>query len=314
MSKLLLGTIVSSVLMGLTSVSQAQIAPGVTPPKSTIPTQTQPQKTPPTTTPPNSTIPVPERVPTPTTPSTTTPGTATPDLNLLSKTVGVFWQSDRTETDSQMMIQGEQQGIKIEMSAQIKTIAQIGNKFQTQLVFSPVGSKPTTTYTIVSNGRDVWIYRPDRRQYAKTTFEAFRSGSNWLWTGISSSLFLTISATDRQEMLSALGTDRDVIKSIPPSQFKDLIGTQRQVDGQNLYSYSYNFKSEGFIFDVLVQPQSATVQRIEFNGKVDGMNINLSEKIISRKPQVVISKQTFQFVPPKGVKKVKAIDIELFKS
>jgi hypothetical protein len=306
MSKLLLGTIVGYVLIGLTSVSQAQVSPGVTPPKPTVPTQTQPPQTP-GATPPTSTTPAPNQVP-------KVPGTTTPDLNLLSKTVGVFWQSDRTETDSQMLIQGEQQGVKIEMSAQIKTIAQIGNKFQTQLVFAPVGSKPKTTYTIVSNGRDVWIYRPDRRQYAKTTFDTFRSGSNWLWTGISSSLFLTISAADRQEMLSALGTDRDVIKSIPPSQFKDLIGAERQIDGQNLYSYSYNFKSEGFIFDVLVQPQTAAVQRIEFNGKVDGMNISLSEKIISRKPQIAISKQTFQFVPPRGVKKVKAIDIELFKS
>jgi outer membrane lipoprotein-sorting protein len=306
MFKLLLGTSVFSVLIGLIGVSQAQISPGVTPPKSTIPTQTQPIRIP-SATPPNSTTPVPERVP-------KAPGTNTTDLNLLSKAVGVFWQSDRTETESQMLIKGEQQGVKIETSAQVKTIAQIGNKFQTQLLITPAGSTPKAAYTIVSNGRDVWIYRPDRRQYAKTTFDTFRSGSNWLWTGVSSSLFLTISAADRQEILSALGTERDVIKSIPPSQFKDLIGSERQVDGQNLYSYSYNFKGEGFVFDVLVQPQAATVQRIELNGKVDGMNISLSEKILSRKPQAVISKQTFQFVPPQGVKKVKAIEIELFKS
>ena len=109
-------------------------------------------------------------------------------------------------------------------------------------------------------------------------------------------------------MLSALGIERDVIKSIPPVQFKDLVGAERQVDGQNLYRYAYNFKTEGFSFDVLVQPQTAIVQRIEFNGKVDGMDISLSAKIISRKPQVAISKQTFKFVPPKGVKKVKAIE------
>jgi outer membrane lipoprotein-sorting protein len=306
MSKLLLGAIVSSALIGLNTVSQAQVSPGVTPPKSPIPTQTQPQKTP-VATPPNATTPTPTQVP-------KTPGTNATDLNLLSKAVGVFWQSDRTETDSQMLIQGKQQGFKFEMSAQVKTIAQLGNKFQTQLVFAPVGATSKATYTIVSNGRDVWIYRPDRRQYAKTTFDAFRSSSSWLWTGISSSLFLTISAADRQEMLSALGTDRDVIKSLPSSQFKDLIGSERQVDGQNLYNYSYNFKQEGFVFDVLIQPQAATVQRIEFNGNFDGMDITLSEQIISRKPQAVISKQTFQFVPPKGVKKVKAIEIELFKS
>ena len=306
MSKLLLGTIVSSILIGLTSVSQAQISPGATPPKSTTPTPTQPLNTP-GATPPKSTI------PTLTQPSKASTST-TADLTLLSKAVGVFWQSDRVETDSQMLIQGESQGVNISMSAQIKTVAQIGNKFQTQLAFAPVGSTSKATYTIVSNGRDVWIYRPDRRQYTKTTFKAFSSGSNWLWTGVSSSLFLTISPADRQEMLSAIGTDRDVIKSLPPSQFKDLIGSERQVDGQNLYSYSYNFKDEGFIFDVLLQPQTATVQRIEFTGKVDGMNIKISENIVSRKPQVTIAKQTFEFVPPKGAKKVKTIEIEPFKS
>ena len=286
MSKLLLGTIVAAVLIGLTSVSQAQISPGATPPpKSTVPTPTAPPKA-----------------------STST----TPDLTLLSKAVGVFWQSDRTETNSQILLHGEGQGIDRNMSLQVNTIAQIGNKFQTQLVIAPIGSSPKITYTLVSNGKDVWIYRPDRRQYAKTTFAAFRASSNWLWTGVSSSVFLSLTAADRREMLLSLGTDRDVIKSVPPEQLKDLSGSERQIDGKNLYAYSYNFKDAGFSFDIFLQPQTASVQRIEFNGKVDDMNVKISEDILSRNPQVNITKKTFEFVPPKGVKKVKNLEIELF--
>jgi outer membrane lipoprotein-sorting protein len=288
MSKFLLGTIVAAVLIGLTSVSQAQISPGATPPpKSTVPAPTSPPKA-----------------------STST----APDLTLLSKAIGVFWQSDRTETSSQMFLYGKGQGIDRSISAQINTIAQIGNKFQTQLVVAPTGSSPKITYTIVSNGKDVWIYRPDRRQYAKTTFTAFRSSSNWLWTGVSSSLFLSITAADRQEMLSSLGTDRDVIKSVPPEQFKDLIGSERQIDGKTLYGYSYNFKDAGFSVDILLQPQLATVQKIEFSGKVDDMDVKISENIFSRNPQVNITKKTFEFAPPKGVKKVKTLEIELFRN
>lgn len=64
---------------------------------------------------------------------------------------------------------------------------------------------------------------------------------------------------------------------------------------------------------MLLQPQAATLQRIEFTGKVDGMNMKISEKIVSRTPQITIAKPTFEFVPPKGVRKVKTIEIELFK-
>jgi outer membrane lipoprotein-sorting protein len=304
MSKLLLGTIVTSVLIGLASATQAQIPPGSsTPPKSTIPAQTQPKKVPGSTLP-NSTIP----------PQTQPPNSAatTPDLALLSKAVGVFWQSDRIETDSQVLMNVESNGMNVNMSAQIKTIAQIGNKFQAQLTFAPLGSIPKSTCIITSNGRDVWIYRPDRRQYSKTTFAAFRSSSNWFWTGVSSSLFLSLTEVERKEIVSSLGTDRDFITATPASQFKDLLGSERQVDGQNLYTYSYDLKEQGLTFNVFVQPQAATVQRIEFNGKSDGIDIKFSEKIISRKPQVNIPKQTFEFVPPKGVKKVKFLDIDSF--
>jgi hypothetical protein len=298
MSKLLLGTIVVSLSIGLASVTQAQISPGsLAPPKSTIPAQTPSPKVP-TTTVPAQTLP-PQM-----------PGTTTPNLRLLSKAVGVFWQSDRMETDSQVLMHVGSQGMDIDVSAQIKTIAQTGNKFQARLTFAPIGNRPKTSCIITSNGRDVWIYRPDRRQYAKTTFTAFRSSSNWLWTGVSSSLFLSITEADRQDILASLGTERDFTRAMPASQFKDLLGTERQIDGQNLYAYSYDIKEQGLTFNVFVQPQAATVQRIEFNGKTDGMDIRFSEKIITRNPQVDIPKQTFQFVPPKGVKKVKSLPID----
>jgi hypothetical protein len=297
MSKLLVGTLVTSVLIGLASVTQAQISPrSLTPPKSTILVQTPSPK-------------IPGSIPTQTLPPQT-PDTTTPDLTLLSKAVGVFWQSDRIETDSQVLMQIASNGIDIDMSAQIKTIAQTGNKFQARLTFAPIGLRPKTTCIITSNGRDVWIYRPDRRQYVKTTFAAFRSSSNWFWTGVSSSLFLSITEADRREIIASLGTDRDFTKAMPASQFKDLLGAERQIDGQKLYAYSYDIKEQGLTFNVFVQSQTATVKRIEFNVKTDGIGIKFSENIITRNSQIDIPKQTFQFVPPKGVKKVKSLPID----
>jgi outer membrane lipoprotein-sorting protein len=238
------------------------------------------------------------------------PASTAPDLNLLSKVAGVFWQSDRYETESQMFLAGRSGGADIKMSAQIKTIAQTGGKFISQLSFAPPGTKGRVSYIITSNGQKVWIYRPDRRQYAETTLAQFKSGSNSLWIGGYSFFFTLLQETQRLDLLSSLGTQRDFIKSLPQSQLVNLKGSERQIDGMNLYTYSALMKDKGIQANFSVDPENGTVQRFEANGRSQGINFSLLERVVSRSSQVQITPTTFKFVPPKGVKKMKVVEID----
>jgi outer membrane lipoprotein-sorting protein len=234
----------------------------------------------------------------------------TPDLTLLSTVASAFWQRDRYETESQILMTMRSGGGDVKISAKIKTIAQTGDKFIAQLAFAPPGVKAKVNYIITSNGRKVWIYRPDRRQYAETTLTQFKSSSNSFWIGTYSLLFISITEARRLDILSSLGTERDFINFMTQSGSSGLTGSEQQIDGLNLYTYSAPITKENMQASFSVYPENGTIQRFEFTSKTQGVNISFLEKLINRTPQVNISQRTFTFVPPKGVKKVKIVAID----
>ncbi len=294
MFKLSTGIALSVILIGLTPISRAQ-----QPPASLAPTpQAQPAQKPSA-----SPTPTPQALPSP---------TNTPDLGLLTRALGVFWKTDRAETESQMTIDAGSDGVNVKMYARIKTIAQTGNKFATELIFTSPEGKITATYQIISNGKKVWIYRPERRQYTETTIANFNNGSDSFWIGTSSFLFMSINEADRRETMSNLAGNNNILTSLLKGQTGDLQGTRRKLEGEELYNYSYENKTENWIFNSSVQPETAAVKQIEIAGKSNGVTFAIADKIISRNSNPTILRKTFRFSPPRGTKKVKSLEIDPF--
>jgi outer membrane lipoprotein-sorting protein len=287
MSKLCPGiirSIVTTALIAITSATHAQPAPPVSSPAQL-----------PSSKPQAPAVAVPTRTPT------------KQDLQLLSKAAGIFWKTDRSETESKVLLRGTKNGITINSIMQVKTIVQTGGKFRSQLTISLIGSTVKATYIIVSNGRDVWIHRPDRNEYTKTTFAAF--DDNQIFIGISSFLFLSLNEKDRQEIITSLGTDRDLILNLNLPKPNNLQLITRQIDGVNLSAYSFDIEKSKA--DVFLSPENANLHKIEFSSQEPSLDMLFSETIINRSSQVNITDRTFTFTPPKGTKKVKSIKIEL---
>lgn len=290
MSKFLLGTIVATLIIGCASTVPAQL-----PPASPLPTITEPQPS----------------------PSVSPPPTAAtkPDLTLLGKALGLFLQTNKAKTDSQIIMTLQDKGADLKIYAQTTTIAKSSGEFRSSLVFAQPGQPPTASYTIVSDGRTVWIYRPDRRQYSQTTIAKFQSQPYSYLVGLSSIFFLTVTEPTRRDLQAALAVNPAALTSLPDNQVKDLQGSRQQVEGRELYAYSYNNQLENWIFNGFVDPQTGILKQIEFTGKLDpkdgGNNFTLTEKIIARTSQPVINSSSFKFSPPKGTKKVPVLAIDL---
>jgi outer membrane lipoprotein-sorting protein len=287
MSKLCPGiirTIITTALVAITSAAHAQPAPPVVSPAPAPSTKPQ-------------------------TPAVIVPTTAPAkqDLKLLSKAAGIFWQTDRSETESKVLLRGTKDGITINSTMQLKTIVQTGGKFRSQLTIALIGSTVKATYVIVSNGRDVWIHRPDRNEYTKTTVTAF--DDNRIFIGISSFMFLSVNEKNRQELITSLGTDQDLILNLNLPKQNNLQLKIRQIDGMNLSAYSFDMgKAKA---DVFLSPENANLHKVEFSSQETSLDMLFSETIINRNSQVNITDRTFTFTPPKGTKKVKSIKIEL---
>jgi outer membrane lipoprotein-sorting protein len=289
MSKFLSGIIIATALLSWTRIAHAQLP-------TALPTPPQSKPAP--------------SIPAQPTPSIA-PTSATPDLILLGKVISKFWQTNRAQTESKIVMSLLDGSTDLKVYATVKTIVQTGNKFRTELIFAQPGSSPTATYTIVCDGQNVWTYRLDKRQYAQTTFAKFQSESYSFLIGAASIFFLSIPEADRQEIITALAKDQDFLTSLPPEQIKELKGSQRQLDGQNSYVYSYEDKKEDWNFNGFIQPQTGILKQIELTGKTVGMKFTLVEKIVNRNSQPTVDRQSFRFSPPKGVKKVQSLPIDL---
>ncbi len=299
MFKLLLGTLLATASIGWASATQAQLPPAS---PSPIPSQSQPQPTP-SPTPSQSQPPSPQ------------PAATAPDLTLLGKVLGAFLKTNRVSTESQIVMTVADKGADFKIYAQTKTIAQSSGEFRSEITFAQPGQPPTATYTIVSDRRRVWIYRPDRRQYSQTTMAKFQAQPYSYLVGISSIFFLTLTEPARREINAALAYSPNFLAALPERDLKDLQGSKRQVEGQELYVYSYTNKLENWTFNSFVQPQTGILKQIEFTGtlaaKDSGSNFTLTEKIIDRLPQPTVNSSTFKFSPPKGTKKVQSLAIDL---
>ena len=301
MFKLLLGTLLAPATIGWASATQAQLPPAS---PSPIPSQSPPQ-------------PLPTASPTPSQsqPPSPQPAATAPDLTLLGKVLGAFLKTNRVSTESQIVMTVPYKGVDFKIYVRSKTIAQSSGEFRSEITFAPPGQPPTATYTIVSDRRRVWIYRPDRRQYSQTTVAKFQAQPYSYLVGMSSIFFLTLTEPARREINAALAYSPNFLAALPERDLKDLQGSKRQVEGQELYVYSYTNKLENWTFNSFVQPQTGILKQVEFTGTLDakngGSNFTLTEKIIDRAPQPTVNSSIFKFLPPKGTKKVQSLAIDL---
>jgi outer membrane lipoprotein-sorting protein len=233
------------------------------------------------------------------------------DLPLIKKAVSKFWQTDRSETESQIEIDTSDENKKTKYFISVKTIAQVGRKFRSELTVNKIGETSKTKYTIVSNGINAWIYQPDLRQYAEIGTEDFGREPSASIVGLSSFLFTSISEKERRNLATDILSESSQMISLENLKLLQL--RQQQIEGRDLSIYTYGdddsleLKIIGFVY-----PQTATLERTEIKFG-DREKYEFAEKIVKRNSYVIIGSETFTFSPPKGVKKVNSLQIGPFK-
>ncbi len=238
-----------------------------------------------------------------------------PDLSLLAKMVTNFLKSDRYQTESEMELSGAVSGLNFTSSVQVNTIAQSPKQFRSEITFGSSGSSQGKRYLVVSNGKQVWIYRPDVKQYSVTDYNSFSKSNDSFLIGMSSSLFLEI-APDFKQMRaqgSVSDTDiRDALEEMLGSKTTAIKGGRRNIEGRDYYVYGYTDSKGGYTVNAFVAPETATVEQIQMSTQSEGIDILFNEKILRRVENPAIAADTFSFSPPQGATKVKSISLEPF--
>lgn len=243
------------------------------------------------------------------------PATATPsqlDLPLLIKTGESFFKGSNYQTVSEMQLRGAKQNTDVTFYIQAKTIVNSTNQFRSEIAFTQNGKPSKESAVVVSDGKQVYIYRPDLKQYSVISSQAFNKSDDSFLIGLSSSFFLEFANNMGKYIASGALSQPEVIKEISTAANQAIQGETRDIEGKQTYVYSFNDPKQGYTINAFVNPQLANLEQMQIVGKDDGLDIAIIEKIQQRTEVKNLAPQTFKFTPPKGAKKVKSLSISPF--
>ncbi|NJP08644.1 MAG: DUF2092 domain-containing protein [Leptolyngbyaceae cyanobacterium RU_5_1] len=231
-----------------------------------------------------------------------------PNLSLLARASAVFVQSDRYQTESEMQIKAVSVHTTVTSSARTTTLVLSPHQFRAEIVFSQSGSATPSKSVVVSDGKQVWMYRPDLKQYKVVPYKAFDDADDNYWIGLSSLWFLEISPEVRKPIAEGALGNPTVLRELGVSDSQLLKGGTQTVDGQAVYTYEFTDK-DGFTIGAVIEPKTAVLKQIRLTGKSDGYNVDIIERILRRTANPAIAANTFKFTPPADAKEVKTLAI-----
>ncbi|MDX2230230.1 MAG: hypothetical protein NW220_11370 [Leptolyngbyaceae cyanobacterium bins.349] len=232
-----------------------------------------------------------------------------PDLALLAKVIQRFLNSASYETRSVVQVNGVTGSTTVQTAVNVKTIAQHPHRFRSEITFAnPDQPSQSLTTLVVSNGQQVWFYRPDLKQYQTMTYQEFEQFDDGYWLGFSTMIYGQVPPDVRQAISQSATTSTEVVQAVG-LELKELQGSTQTVEGRPLYVYRYKDAKEGFLFSAFVTPDTANIERMQMTGKSDGTDILVAEQILSRTANPAIAPSTFTFTPPPGTRQVKALPI-----
>jgi len=235
--------------------------------------------------------------------------TSTADLPLLAKVIQQFLEHSSYETNSEIRVSSIAGNTTVQTSVTVKTIAQHPNKFRSEITFAKPeqpGAKVTTL--VISDGQQVWLYRPDLQQYQMMTYSEFEQFDESYWLGFSAMIYSQIPADVRQAIQQDGSTSTQIVQAVG-LELKDLQGAPQTIDNRPLYVYRYRDAREGSTFTAWVEPSTAVIQQMQIAGRFESADVTINERIISRTAKPAIAPNLFTFSPPPGTKKVKVLAI-----
>ncbi len=241
---------------------------------------------------------------------------AKPNLPLLAKTVVNFFQHNRYQTDSAMILLGKAPGITVTVNVKIKTIVQSPNQFRAELLFVDPNTRKESRYLLVCDGHQLWTYSPTLAHYSVTSFEDFDRSNNTFWIGFSSKIFLSGAKEIDKLIQAGEFSERNLLNFLEQSFLSGEIplksGGLKTIDGLTYYLYQYNDFKEGFQVIGFIDPNTAAVKQLRIAGRYKGMDLVMAEQIQHRVEIPSLTTDLFTFSPPPGAIEVRSVPLGPF--
>jgi outer membrane lipoprotein-sorting protein len=226
---------------------------------------------------------------------------------LFGKAFWAFFGSDVVQTTSRTILKGASGGFNFSVSMQHQTIAKTPGQFRTDLEFIDT-AQPRRKYQVISDGKTLWIYRPDRKEFSVQTYQQFDASDDSSMIGLATGLYL--SAADLKQLIPETAPTP---KELQEGGIEDL-GKKVAEDGKSFQIYGMkDTQNSNASMQFWINPQTAQIERLRLFGKEKEMELELLETILQFQRNTPAPASQFAFQPPAGAKQVEKISIELFE-
>ena len=236
------------------------------------------------------------------------------DLLPLRKALVPLAGNGALQSFSDFQMTGSKAGISFTFREQAHIIAKRPGRFHADLTQMAADGTPQVRLTVISNGIQVWTYRPGTRQYSVTTYKAFQAANNDVTAlGLAIGGFFLGEGhqlTTGFQGLTASNT-ADVLTALKGMDIT-LSSKAQSANGEDDLIYQMALLQQGLTYQFAVDSQTDTLRRVELAGTQKSVQIAFKENIKQIAPTADVSKATFQFMPPAGAVKVKTLSVDPF--
>lgn len=263
---------------------------------------------------------------------------------LLVRSLQAFFGAEQVETKSQFQLEGTYGAMLVKISGQNHNILKDSNLFRTEFAFQDPSdpSKSLKKFMLISNGKTLWTYRPDTKQYSIQPYQSLGSSYSTKTIGASSLRapsmmtlgFLSASYLGLREKFIPILSDKmdtpSIVKKLMENaEIKEALLFQgyRSLENQEdaaVYQLNIKMGSKGandFISDpymeLWIHPKTQKVARIQFKmgvsyGKQQNIQVQIQENVLEQQSLLSVPTDTFYFQPPKGARLVKTLPFTPF--
>lgn len=246
----------------------------------------------------------------PETPPAVTPLAAPLDLGPLRKAFGALRGSPSLQAQTEMRMDIAGPGMTAVIRESIHVTLKRPNKFRSEVTLRKPDGGAGAKYTVVSDGAQVWTYRPGTKQYSVVSRAAFeKANDDFPVLG----LFGSFHTNPMVEAIVTLpeGADQAFVAALKEDG-STFTGGPETVDGAELYAYTMVLTKEQITMRFFVEPRAARLARLEMKMKEGDLDIQMTETIRASSATPTLTAGTFQFTVPPGVQKVKKLSVEPF--
>jgi outer membrane lipoprotein-sorting protein len=235
--------------------------------------------------------------------------------SLLFKAFKNYFGHDHAQSSTTTKLEVTSGMLSFQAVVNHKTLIESAKQYRSEIEFISNDNATSRKYLVVSDGKILWVYRPDAKKFAILPQQDF--GKNpllMLNVDLLSIVFLMRPPNIQQLLKEDTKENAEIVKTLAKTGL-EVAGNEIDAQGNTLVVYktsganlpqaqAYNFEAR-----VLIDPNTETFKQIYFSGEQKGVRVKMSEIILERSAPTTFEPKTFSFYPPIGTKRVPKLSV-----